>query len=526
VPKILIRSGKDPFTPVGAEATLTQDVFNTNVGNYLFADSVHKTLMTPGTDLVSNGTLSEGRKATARAAARVNEEFDAFVIPLANAFRPEFTHRLENLTSLVRMLEIPVVVVGVGAQASIAADLDSLSTVRSAAREFVSAVLDRSASVGVRGRFTADFLTSLGFPESSIDVIGCPSLFFHGPEFRLPEASGPLHEGSRLALTVTDGVPGLPGLVKRLVEAWPSLVYIGQDKHDLRLMLWGEEPDPPRDARLPFRLDHPLYTADRVRFPLSSPTWLDFLRSFDLAVGTRLHGSVAALLAGTPATLLVHDSRTLELAELHALPSQPMGDLVGDVSAQDLLDAYDPAPFNDAYPERFAAYTAFLERNGLEHIHAPGKVDTRFDDQVAATRFPPMAVPLSSPASDEVAARLRWLRDGQPFDSSAQLQAYTHPFPVPLPRERSDKHKRAHTSAEARIVRLERQLAVSKDRLQKQGKRVRRQGERLDRQAQRLHRQAERIDELEERLRHLEEGLARRVLRRMTGRPSVGRAAR
>jgi hypothetical protein len=31
--EILIRSGKDPFTPVGAEASALQNVINTNVGN-------------------------------------------------------------------------------------------------------------------------------------------------------------------------------------------------------------------------------------------------------------------------------------------------------------------------------------------------------------------------------------------------------------------------------------------------------------------------------------------------------------
>ena len=524
--KILIRSGRDPFTPVGAEATLTQDVFNTNVGNYLFADSVHRTLSTPGTELVSNGTLSEGRKATAAAAARVNEEFDAFVIPLANAFRPEFVHRLDNLTSLVRRLTIPVVVVGVGAQADIGAAPDSLATVSSSAASFVSAVLDRSASIGVRGSFTADFLTGLGFPASSVDLIGCPSLFHHGPDFRLPRPAAPLDEHSRLALTVTDGVPGLPELVERLVEQWPSLVYVGQDKHDLQLMLWGEEPRPPRDPRLPFHLGHPLYVADRVRFPLAPSTWMDFLGSFDLVVGTRLHGVVAALLSRTPGTLLVHDSRTLELTELHALPSLRMADVAGDLTAQDLLDAYDPDPFNHRYPERFAAYLAFLERNGLAHVHAPGQQDGSFDERVAAAEFPPMLAPLSSPASDQVAARLRWLRDGLPFDSGTHPQAYRHPFPVPPPKERSDRHNRAHASTEAQIARVQRQLATSQDRLRGSRRRARKQQARLDRQARRLHSQAERIDVLEQRLRQLEDGPVRRILRRVNralrGRP--GRA--
>ncbi len=111
-----IRSGKGPLTPVSAEATLAQDIFHGNVGNHLYTHAVHKTLLTPGTKIVSNGTLSEVRRATADDCARANEKFDAFVIPLANAFRPQFRDRLENLTAFVKGLTIPVVVVGVGVQ--------------------------------------------------------------------------------------------------------------------------------------------------------------------------------------------------------------------------------------------------------------------------------------------------------------------------------------------------------------------------------------------------------------------------
>ena len=99
--RILIRAGRDPFVPVGGEATLTQDVFNTNVGNYLFSHSVQRALMVPGTEIVPDSTLAEPRPAKAEAVARVNEEFDAYVVPLANAFRPDFAPRLANLTSLI-----------------------------------------------------------------------------------------------------------------------------------------------------------------------------------------------------------------------------------------------------------------------------------------------------------------------------------------------------------------------------------------------------------------------------------------
>ena len=38
--RILVRAGKDPFTAVAPETTLTQDVFNSNSGNFLFQHAV------------------------------------------------------------------------------------------------------------------------------------------------------------------------------------------------------------------------------------------------------------------------------------------------------------------------------------------------------------------------------------------------------------------------------------------------------------------------------------------------------
>ncbi|WP_410089573.1 polysaccharide pyruvyl transferase family protein, partial [Streptomyces sp. gb1(2016)] len=45
-------------------------------------------------------------------------------------------------------------------------------------REFVTEVLNRSASIGVRGEFTEQYLKNMGFRD--VEVIGCPSMFMNG----------------------------------------------------------------------------------------------------------------------------------------------------------------------------------------------------------------------------------------------------------------------------------------------------------------------------------------------------------
>src|SRR5262249_2093392 len=139
-------------------------------GNLLFAQSVHDHFSALG------HSIDVDRYDPCFATAdQINEEYDAFVIPLANAFRPIFERPLCQYTELIRRLKIPCVVIGVGAQAGL--DLAELkgSPVDAWVHDFVAAVLDRSATIGVRGEFTHAYLKRLGF--HAVDVIGCPSLY-------------------------------------------------------------------------------------------------------------------------------------------------------------------------------------------------------------------------------------------------------------------------------------------------------------------------------------------------------------
>jgi hypothetical protein len=447
--RLLIRSGKDPFTPVVAESTLTQDVFNSNSGNYLFQHSVWKALAIDGVELVSNGTLSERVPPESRDAARLNENFDHFVIPLANAFRPDFAPRLDRLSELLEGVTIPVTVTGIGAQAPHGQGVESLAPIADTVKKFVGLVLDRSASIGVRGEFTRSYLLSLGFPDESVDVIGCPSLFLHGRDFRVDKKVDAITADSRLALNLTPEVHGIGAFATAQAERHPNLTYIGQDANDLRLLLWGTPFPHVSDPLVPVHLEHPLYQQDRMRLFLDTWPWYDFMATQDFAYGTRFHGNVAALLGRTPALLLAHDSRTLELAEYHRMPYVVMPEFSAELKVEDLYESTDMSEFNAALPETFDRYTAFLDRNGLEHIWKPGNGTGDFDERLAAARFPRPVQPLIASDGHEVASRLKWLRDGMVLDITRHPQAYEQPFPHPPWQGAGSRHARIQaTTAE------------------------------------------------------------------------------
>lgn len=405
VRRILLRSGKSPFTVLSVEDALHQNVIATNAGNLIFSDAAHKILSTPGTEVVSNGM---GKEITA--AHRINEEFDAFVVPLANAFRPSFERQLKRLTRLITKLRIPVVVLGVGAQAGLNYNAERLAPIAPTVKEFVSAVLDRSASIGVRGEFTEQYLKDLGFRD--VEVIGCPSLFAHGDTLTIRKGDA-LTRDSRVAVNGSHSAirnKRLAALLKRTYADYPDVRFIGQNLSEARQLHWRDLSDPTSSVTsIPTHPSHPLYRDDKVRVYVDPITWIRELTEFDFSFGSRIHGNIAALLAGTPSTVLCADSRTLELARYFEIPHFKLSELPDGMDAADLYAAADFGPLVKGHKERFLRFTGFLAKNGLENAFEHGDGGAAFDARMAELTFPPAVRPWNTADIDSVSGRFNWL---------------------------------------------------------------------------------------------------------------------
>lgn len=388
--KILLRAFKHPWEALSAEETLRARALAENAGNLLFSQSVYRSLATPDAEIIPDGYQSHRKGQSLEYAAWVNANFDQFVIPLANAFRPGFQKYLRRLTSLISKLDIPVIVVGVGSQHKLDGAMPDDDPIAADVRDFMAAVLKRSSSVGVRGEYTAEYLAGLGFDDSVVDVIGCPSLFMNGPSPTVDRPRASLGPDSRIALTVSPYVRPMKPIVARHTRKYPNLVYVPQNHKDLMMMVWGENRANPKDLRSPTHTEHALYREDRMRFPLDPRTWVDFLRDQEFVLGTRIHGSVAGILAGTPTFLLTHDSRTLELAEYHRIPHAKIDELPKDIDAADLYERADYTEFATRVPETLSRYRTFLEKNGLQHSLVSGQEPIEFDTRVAEAKLPPM----------------------------------------------------------------------------------------------------------------------------------------
>lgn len=404
--RILLRSGKSPYDVVPVEEALHRDVIATNSGNLIFSDAAHKILETPGTEVVSNGIRTD-----VGAAGRINEEYDAFVVPLANAFRPSFESQLKRLTQLIGRLRIPVVVLGVGAQTGLDYDPQRLRAMEPTVRAFVSAVLDRSASIGVRGEFTEKYLRDLGFRD--VETIGCPSLFLYGKELAVRKRVPELTPDSPIAVNGSHSAVRSQGLGRVIRDAharYPRLCFVGQNLSDARQLHWRDLSHPNgRVKAMPTHPDHPMYREDKVRVYVDPVTWIDDLREFDYSFGSRIHGNIAALLAGTPATVLCGDSRTLELCRYFDIPHHRLDTLPQDTDPARLYEECDLTAFNGGHQERFERFTAFLERNGLRNTFTHGDAGAAFEERMRSLSFPAGVRPWLNADPATLSSRFGWL---------------------------------------------------------------------------------------------------------------------
>jgi len=109
----------------------------------------------------------------------------------------------------------------------------------------------------------------------------------------------------------------------------------------------------------------------KMRVFFNLPDWKTYLRGRDFVVGTRLHGVIAGLLAGTPSVLIVHDTRTREMAQNMMIPSVEAAQISDTLDYAAIYAAADFEQFNKRVPLYYEKFRQFFETNGLHHNLKP-----------------------------------------------------------------------------------------------------------------------------------------------------------
>lgn len=410
--RILMRAGFSPLANPGPEEVIFKNLIGENIGNLLFPYSIMRILMREDTQI---DTVLINQIYSRKQIEAWNEEYDYFVIPLANAFRKSFLLELINLTSIVKRLKIPCIVIGVGVQAGTGGMSESPPELDRRVKQFMREVLKKSAWVGVRGEFTAEYLRRLGFVEErDFTVIGCPSMYLHGPALPLrPPVE--LTKETPISVNCKIKIPApLSRFVLHSAKQFTHYTYVPQGIDDLLLLYAGISIDRDKFPKIhggyPWQLHSRICATGHELGFVDVRAWLNFLKKVDFSFGTRIHGNIAAVLAGTPAFIFAPDGRILELARYHNIQHMAATELTEDT---DIFKVYEQADFysvQDGHERRFAHYADFLERNGLAHIYQEGSRYgvSAFDEQIGVLPVVKPVTPLNMAPLKQQTARLQF----------------------------------------------------------------------------------------------------------------------
>lgn len=283
---------------------------------------------------------------------------------------------------LIEKLGLPVCTFGFGCHAALGTKVSEAEVDERSIR-LLRVLADHSATVAVRGEFTADLCAKYGVKNA--EVIGCQSVYYAAAQ-NTPDAYKHRTRTGRHAASLSMR-PDETATVQFMVEN--DIDYIGQDDRLQQRILEGglsveEFAANPSLYVLPSirkAMDDGLVSAQAYHAYVKKhfhifydvPEWIAHMAdSYDFVFGTRFHGGVAAMQAGVPALWLEHDMRLQELCRHFALPSIAQQDIARVHSIEDLKALCDFGPFALRIPRLMENFLTYLDKNGVTPLVDPG----------------------------------------------------------------------------------------------------------------------------------------------------------
>lgn len=321
---------------------------------------------------------------------QLRSEHSHLVFVTANLIRlgvpadhPSIKGLLAGLATLTKNIEragLPIVVFGLGSQAGLYGPHEF--TVAPEVLRLLQVISDHSHKVAVRGAFTAEACFKLGI--KNVEVIGCQSMFWHrSPEFSWTLTERAAQKPDSIVFNFTDA-PAEANLINQAMARGHDVIGQQNDAEE-----WVKANEAGSTLPEPVKYNWGVAFAfqkgmiDRTeyerwikkhfyQFRRPEP-WLDHVRRYGFSYGTRLHGNIAAMLAGVRATWIVHDMRLKEVCDHFCLPAIGFEEVRAGVDLQTLYDRADFSQCWRIYPERYRALYDYVSSASLPHcLPAPG----------------------------------------------------------------------------------------------------------------------------------------------------------
>ncbi|MFM5047983.1 polysaccharide pyruvyl transferase family protein [Aeromonas veronii] len=282
----------------------------------------------------------------------VKKNVDLIVLPEANLVNPNVDY--SRPAEFIKNVDKPCLLLGVGAQAI---DLSSKVKCSPGTISFLMEVSKRTNNIIVRGSFTKNILSELGI--SNVEDLGCPSYMINSSNNlwkNIKEKSQAVSVFNNFAVTEgiypqsarNDNIDGFERNIFQFVLSGCA-DYIGQVQTSVIANGLNDQASINRDDMYYLRkylcgyYDESTFhsiASRRFKAFVRTDEWLNYYKSKQAVIGTRIHGNFLAIQSITPALPITHDSRTTELCQAMRIPYLPVEDAVNIKSNIDLIDAF------------------------------------------------------------------------------------------------------------------------------------------------------------------------------------------
>ena len=309
---------------------------------------------------------------------RFNAEYDYVFLRGSNYIHAQMNW--SRTAEVLRRLKLPVIAFGIGAQAPVSGKLELSEDTKTV----LKLISDSTASLGVRGTYSAEVLNDLGI--RNVRIIGCPTAFRNNDPnlaIRLPALDQIKTAGVTLRREVSKTYAQD---IKRYLTFHRSLVKAMADRFEVTLMSQGEVEEkklalgtPEQKAQALAALKENAWANDwyldeqveglyrsRMFYSDVVAEYERLVRGLDLVLGYRLHGNLMALANGTPSIYFTYDSRTVEFADTFKIPSVDV--FSGkDFKLEEYWDQTRFDRFNAAYAQVYGQMRDFLAENRVDN---------------------------------------------------------------------------------------------------------------------------------------------------------------
>lgn len=340
-----------------------------NTGNMMFTEAILRS--------VKNAKLSSfGFDASDL------EDRDCVIVAAANWINPydDFGWLADKLETCA----LPIIVIGIGAQSG---SNKSIPDVHPGTMRFLRLAADRGTSISTRGTYSSEVLEHHGIKNST--PTGCPSLLLAGPagpnlklQYPLDRDAVCVHSTRHFFDVTADRLQryfyeqAFKQNIDILLQSELADFYFALGRLGNREILEQAAETVTRNYGCDDleKVSNYLRTHGKVFFTYDE--WIDYMSTRSFTLGTRIHGTISSIIGGTPAVLIGHDTRTIEMAEIMNIPFLKSTEIATDKDL-DVLSFFDfekKYKLMNGFRVYYDRFMQFFESNSIQSAHSQGGI--------------------------------------------------------------------------------------------------------------------------------------------------------